>query len=566
MKFKNILLLSLSSLLLVSCGNNAVNPIDPNPDDSKNNDITIKDSFFTELKKGYILTTKVSETINNETKYFLEKVEHNGKAYSSFVYSYADTLDTATNKTLTTSETYYELEEDGTTYVANGRLGINNKIKLSKIKYGNDLNYAEFEKYGFSNFFNYFSASTFSTMFDKVSGKENTYSLKETYKDNIIGTAISTQLYGQPGLNLDSFVLEFNNDGIKAINASLEYTTSTKIYDYTIDATIEAKGNINFEEAYKPFEAKEDTNFDSFYNDVKNKNYTLYIQNYEGSTQTSYITLLLDQNKFTYILGDEDGEETTINAIKKTDGSCYSITSTEDGDGNDGYQYSNAMDKKLFDNIIPSLDISGDIFTYDENKYEYVVKNGITDTMDSIVGFEVNADVIDELSMQLYVYEGVPNQYIITNKHNDSITYITITNCGSTTIAFNEENIKEKTSWKESLFAKASDYNILKVLLNNDTSILPIPANMDQEGERSIEGNITDNSSSTMKLIYNVTGAYDDDTILDYYLLLLDYEWEMDEDNFCFYKQINNKKLKAEVLVTEDAPNKFYIQFSYVNE
>ena len=133
MKFKNILLLSLSSLLLVSCGNNAVNPIDPNPDDSKNNDITIKDSFFTELKKGYILTTKVSETINNETKYFLEKVEHNGKAYSSFVYSYADTLDTATNKTLTNSETYYELEEDGTTYVANGRLGVNNKIKLSKI-------------------------------------------------------------------------------------------------------------------------------------------------------------------------------------------------------------------------------------------------------------------------------------------------------------------------------------------------------------------------------------------------------------------------------------------------
>lgn len=224
------------------------------------------------------------------------------------------------------------------------------------------------------------------------------------------------------------------------------------------------------------------------------------------------------------------------------------------------------MDKKLFDNIIPSLDISGDIFTYDENKYEYVVKNGITDTMDSIVGFEVNADVIDELSMQLYVYEGVPSQYIITNKHNDSITYITITNCGSTTIAFNEENIKEKTSWKESLFAKASDYNILKVLLNNDTSILPIPAYMDQEGERSIEGNITDNSSSTMKLIYNVTGTYDDDTILDYYLLLLDYEWEMDEDNLCFYKQINSKKLKAEVLVTEDAPNKFYIQFSYVNE
>ena len=54
--------------------------------------------------------------------------------------------------------------------------------------------------------------------------------------------------------------------------------------------------------------------------------------------------------------------------------------------------------------------------------------------------------------------------------------------------------------------------------------------------------------------------------ILDYYLLLLDYEWEMDEDNLCFYKQINNKKLKTEVFVTEDAPNKFYIQFSYVNE
>ncbi len=564
MKFKNILVLSLSSLLLVSCGGSTNNN---NNDDNKNQDqtITIQDSFFNNLKQGYILESKVSETINNETKYFIQKQEHKNTAYSSFVYGYADTLDTATTNTLSQKETYYAVKEGNNTYVANGRLGVNNKVNLSKIKYGNDSEYAGFEKYGFINFFTYFSSTTFDVMFEKINNVSNTYSLKDTFKTNSIGTSIATQLYGQPGLVLDSFVLEFNKDGISSIEANLTYDSSKNSYDYTYETKILSSGNINFEEAYTPYAKTQDTKFNAFYSDINNKNFTVYVQNYENSNETTTISLEYDNDKFIYSYLDEDGEETTINAIKK-DNTYYQVLVETDEDNNKTYKYGNPLEESLVNGIIPKFDISGDVFKFDEESHTYKIKENIVDTMDSIVGFEVSAEVINDLEMQLYVYDGGSNQYAITNTYGNNSTYITLSSCGETTIPFNSTNIIEASTWKESLFASSNDFNILKTLLDNDLAILPVPTSMDQEGKWSIVGNITDNSSSTMKLIYDIAGDYDEDTLLDYYFILMDYEWELDEDNECFYKLLENNILKAEVLLTEDTPTKFYIQFSYVTE
>lgn len=563
---KKIAALSLSSLLLFSCNDTRV---DDGGDKEKEDDaITITDSFFNELKQGYILDSIVTETIDGESQYFISESQHNENDYTYLVYGYASSIDAVNKETLETSDTIYPLEEDGETYASSGRLNLNNKVKKYKINYMN-TGFGKYDEMGFKNLFSYVNASSFATLFKASTSKKNVYSLNSDQFSTEFGKAIITQLYGQPGLNLDSFVIEFNKNGIESISASANFTTSTKSYTYLFDTTIVSKGsNIDFKYTYEPYATIEDDAFTKFLTNVNNHNYSMYIQNYVNETEISTISLKLNSDKITYSIEDKEEDETaSYNIIKTSEGKYFYVNENLDASEETTYTYGQETNKETFNKVIPEMKLSRNVFDYDKDTLTYTVKANINDELDSIVPFEVSAETVDNLTMQLYDYSGYP-QYIITNINGKYTTYITISDVGTTTFNFNEDNIKTDTSissWDKSLFDSEDDYNDLLAFLNNDVTNLPLPSGMNLEGNWMKGGEVE--SEDGIDLLYFGDSNVDDDKLLSYYELLVVSDWEIDEDNECFYKTINNKKIKLVAEAYADGTDNYmYIVMTYVTE
>ena len=560
MNYKKIAALSLTSLLLFSCNDTK------NDDGYKDNTVTIVDSFFNELKKGYILDSVVTETINGETAYFITESQHNQDDYTYLVYDYATSASSVNKNVLKTSDTIYPLVENGVKYVATGRLNLNNEVKKYKINYVN-AGYGKYDELGFKNLFSYIDASSFSTLFTKINNVDNAYSLNEDQFNKEFGKAIITQLYGQPGLNLDSFALEFNKDGIATISATANYTGTKGNYSFIFDTTIVSKGDVDFKYTFEPYANVEDSDFNKFIANVNKHNYTMYVQNYVNEVEISDVTLKLNNDKLSYQIEDKQEDETaSYNMIKTSEGKYFYVNESI-GDETTTYTYGAETGEETFNAVIPSMKLSRNVFDYDSDSLTYSVKNNVYDELDSIVPFEVSAETINELTMQLFDYDGY-SQYIITNKNGNNTTYITISDVGSTTFDFNEGNIKTDTSvttWEKSLFDSEDDYNTLLAFLNNDMSNLPLPSGMNAEGYWMIGGEIS--SEEGVDLLYLGSTTVDDDVLYDYYLALMASGWEIDEDNECFYKTINNNKIKLTATAYADgSDNYMYITMTYITQ
>lgn len=494
MKRKNLLILGLTSLfMLTSCGG-VEKPID---DTSKKLELT--DEMFVELGKQYHLENVVHEKINNSSKYYINESLHNGSEFTYEQYKSFDTEAEINKETRLLFETYSREKESGKLLAS--RLDVGNKIAYYDVMMPDGSGYMNWDLLGYDNMFKDLK----STHFSKFS--EDTYTLD---LDNPVvkplAKRIGTQLYGNGGFDIQGLSLYIDKTGITSFNTVFkDYISSTgnTTYSYTIDSKVVAKGeSVKFTRRAQPKEAIEDAAFTTAINSLKEHNFTMTHTNYVKDVVTHVNTIKTNKDKL-YSIRENKEEKTTLHeAIYKKGDSFYNATLI----GANLYQ-AGVVDEKIFTAHFPTFDIARSSFKKDETGTYVFLKNEIEGDFDVATQFENEVTILKDFTIKLE--EG---KITFTNSSKDFKTVVEFTNINSTDTGFTSETVKiydsTKATWDD--LVRPNDLAIIQAIFGDDYNVnLPIPANMRKLDSWSIMDLSEDPNAHIYLLAYQPTGTSD---------------------------------------------------------
>lgn len=468
MKKSKILLMVLASMfLLASCGEVTDDPT-PEPDDpsgeiddpSKDPNIpggeegekpgeeeTPEPVTFDDVLKSYQKGYKLSATFNesygevNRTFYSETQVE-DGKLTYRMKNNENDTE-------FRINETYIKGENGR---VLSTRLDVSNTLNTYTVYNPSTSNPFMFDEDGYSNFFKLLEASDFEV-------KDQTYTLKMDLEDSdAIYESISTQLYGNPGLVLDTFVINLDEAGIESIDSTLSFKGASVDYSYTAEIEISPLGeNVTIEVAYSPFEEVEDATFDDAFEKLKQGNYTVTVDNYDGDVLSFSSIFKTTKDGIYYKTPAENDDFYEIAfALNSEDGLIYEASKGEDGN----YYFTELVGMEgSLDELRPSLAIARECFDYNAETSTYTMKDGVEGDTGALTILPVVADIFDDISISIK-----DNEVVVTNIYSDQKTVLTFSNIGTTTQDFTYESFLQPA--QDVLLKNLIDPTVAVAMLN----------------------------------------------------------------------------------------------------
>ncbi len=439
--------------LLFSCqgGNststNSQGSIPPSPSSVPSSSLWTEE-LLQELQKGVKSDIQVHETTSDAERDYLLTTAEKEKEFS--VIQYADL--TKNEKVL--HEYFLAEAGDEKNYAYNTRLDVSNTVKKYRVYNPATSAYYTWED-GFSNVFTYLHLDDFVAQQDEV------YALKdEVLEKEEVASALSCFLYGNPGLQMESFALKIQEDLLTFEASSLPFVGS-KIYHYTFQGTVIEKGEqVTMDHRAILFDDVEDEAFAHMLEELKKQNYTATIYDIENGVESTPSVYYADKTKVYYQTssGIRDGfyvnKDNLLQEIIQIDGVYYRV--------------GEPMDESI-QLFLPSFAIHRGCF--EKNGNVYTMKKGVEGDLSCINPLEVLCSELSAFTIQ--IGEG---QYIFENSYGKNKTKIVISEIGTTTIAIDEDTIPSfvAKSWKEVL--SSDDYNfIVNIIGEEELQALPLP-------------------------------------------------------------------------------------------
>ena len=406
------------------------------------------EELLQELQKGVKSDIKVHETTSDAERDYLLTTAEKEKEFS--VIQYEDL--TKSKKVL--HEYFLAEAGDENNYAYNTRLDVSNTVKKYRVYNPATSAYYTWED-GFSNVF------TYLTLEDFVSKEDGVHALKdEVLEKEEVASALSCFLYGNPGLQMESFALKVQEDQLTFEASSLPFVGS-KIYHYTFQGTVIEKGEqVTMDHRAILFDDVEDALFAKMLEDLRKQNYTATIIDSENGVEGTPSVYYADKTKVYYQTssGIRDGfyvnKDNLLQEIIQIDGVYYRV----------GEPMEESI--QLF---LPSFAIHRGCF--EKNGNVYTMKNNVEGDLSCINPLEVLCSELSAFTIQ--IEEG---QYIFENRYGNDKTRIVISNIGTTTIAIDEDTIQPfvAKSWKEVL--SKDDYNFVAAIIGEEElQVLPLP-------------------------------------------------------------------------------------------
>lgn len=398
-------------------------------------------SALNSFSKGIKVDVQLNEKYgNNENTYRLVNTSKN-KEFSFVQYK-------GEEKVL---HEYYASSNDDE-FIYQTRLNVANEYNYYKVY--NPVTY-DFYKWsdGYDNVFSSLTEDSFTFENSLYSLKEEALKLASPY--------LSTLLYGNPGLDVTSFVV--GNEGLDIkISATAKFEGSTT-YDYTFAASVVSYGE-KVEMDYKdvPYSEVKDEVFEKMISDLKGNNYTARITNDDGFDLVESVFYSNEDKVYyetsEYHAGFYVNEENLIQEVKK--------------EGEDFYKVSSPMEGNISE-VMPSFNVSRAVF--DEKDGIYTLKDKVEGEMSSFIVLEAFADTLDELEIRV-----TENGYEVKNTYDDCLTTVEFVDIGSTEVGFNKDTVLEpvlSVTWDSVL--DEDSYNLLVDIAGEYASLIPVPEGYD---------------------------------------------------------------------------------------
>lgn len=422
MKKNKGLLLLVSLLALTGCGKNSES-VEEKSDDSINQDTT------SEVKED-ILTKQVIDSLSN--KVMLESVikdDSNLKSYAiqtAFMDKQFAITQYSDDKFLEDDKTYKEyytsngVDNDSNIYAT--RLQVNNKLKYYKVYNPSSGNYYRWED-GYEDVFRKLNVSDFTR------NDYNSFSLK----DDVISNKdrnheLSTLVYGNPGYDVTSFTLYFDDDENIKIDSKAKFTSSNNTYQYSSVGSI--KDFTIMPNVISPLENVVDIDFDNIKSKLHQRNYicTLTEDNLEDNTKKTIAIIKAAGDRVLF-----SGDGLPLNGIGfARDGDKY----VQEYIKNSQDEYVKGTREEGSLNIyFPTIDIASSCFTRTDgyNSLIYTMKDGLEG--DSTVYTPLEHS-LEELYHFEFQYDIDKDIIYMSNKSNKYYVLAQFEDIGKTTLPF----------------------------------------------------------------------------------------------------------------------------------
>ncbi len=457
---KSIMALSLLSLIsLTACGGitSSSQNSSPAPSTSSSATFTLTQDTLDQLSLGYSLETLVTEDVNGKISYFYTDSFHDAESYTVKVYEASQS--TPTKDVNEIFETY-SADEQG--YLVSERRNLNNEKNFIRVYNPYTSEYSLFDD-NYSNFFTFLSIDDFEKSGDA-------YVLSEEAKA-AVSPYIITQLYGNPGFELDSLTIEERNGSIYLVTTPKPFVTSSTTYNYIFESKIvELGSDITIPKRAEPYAEVTDEKFTDMITSLRSKNYKMVQKDYQGNQLAATSTFIVNGN-LTYRENEFDGVSYKVAAYK--DGENYYEANKE------GTEFIKArqITAEEFSALYSSFNISRACF--DESDGIYTVKDDVNgDTF----AYSIFASLVNEISdFSIEIKDG---SYIFTNKNGTNKTVVEFTDIGSADVGYQVSDVKEpsaEVSWKD-ILDEYSLANLTSVLGEEKLASFPVPEGFNLEG------------------------------------------------------------------------------------
>lgn len=457
---KSIMALSLLSLISLSaCGGltSSSQNSSPAPSTSSSATFTLTQDTLDQLSLGYSLETLVTEDVNGKISYFYTDSFHDAESYTVKVYEASQS--TPTKDVNEIFETY-SADEQG--YLVSERRNLNNEKNFVKVYNPYTSEYSLFDD-NYSNFFTFLSIDDFEKSGDAYVLSDNAKAAVSPY--------IITQLYGNPGFELDSLAIEERNGSIYLVTTPKPFVTSSTTYNYIFESKIVEFGNdITIPKRAEPYAEVTDAKFTEMITSLKGKNYKMVQKDYQGSQLAATSTFIVNGD-LTYRENEFDGVSYKVAAYK--DGDNYYEANKE------GTEFIKArqITAEEFSALYSSFNISHACF--DESDGIYTVKDDVNgDTF----AYSIFASLVSEIND--FTIEIKDGSYIFTNKNGTNKTIVEFTDIGSADVGYQVSDVKEpsaEVSWKD-ILDEYSLANLTSVLGEEKLASFPVPEGFNLEG------------------------------------------------------------------------------------
>lgn len=412
------------------------------------NQSTFEEADFIALQEGFRLGVVVNEKVDGKEKIYQIDTAHQGDSFSYIQYT----------DSVGTEKQFHEcyVKQEGSDRLFTTRLDVANEVHYYPV-----YNPATSEYYtwndGYENVFTKLVYSDFIR-------KDNHYELSES-KLAEVSPFLITQVYGNPGLVLDTFSLTIKSKNI-FLNIEASFQMSKKVYDYTFDALVVEKGSsVCVDATAVPFEEVSDASFEQMMTTLKSYNWTASATNYEQDSVTSTSIFQTNENKLFYSIQDgvlEAGfyvtDENLVQEVTKMNGEFYRVGEPLEGS---------------LTEIWPSFRISRACFDLvDGTTNQYKMKK-VEGDLGTLYPLYVEADVLAD-----FVITIEENRYIFENRYQDVKTTIIFDQLGSTDVGFSKETVKDYTetvTWAEILDADSYAF-VLQITSEEELNLLPVPS------------------------------------------------------------------------------------------
>lgn len=412
------------------------------------NQTSFEEADFIALQKGFRFEVLVQEKVDGSEKSYRIDTAHQGDSFSYIQYKDMEG----------TEKQYHEcyVKQDGSNQIFSTRLDVANEVHYYPV-----YNPATSEYYtwndGYENVFGKLAYSDFS--------KEDNHYVLSADKLTEVSSFLITQVYGNPGLVLDTFSLYVKNKNI-SLNIEASFKVGDKQYAYTFDASVVEKGDtVRVDATAVPFEAVSDASFEQMLTTLKSHNWTATTTNYEQDSVTSSSILKSNEDKFYYSFPGTElqagfyvTDENLVQEVTHIDGEFYRVGEPMEGS---------------LDEIRSPFHISRACFDLvDGTTIQYKMKN-VEGDLGTIYPLYVEADTLSDFVITIET-----DQYIFENRYGDVKTTIVFNQLGTTDVGFNKDTVKdyvEAVTWASILDADSYAF-VLQIASEESLNALPVPS------------------------------------------------------------------------------------------
>lgn len=348
-------------------------------------------------------------------------------------------------------ETYYQKEDD---QLKSARLDISNTLNFYSLYNPVTYDYYLFEQDGFMNFFLELAMDDFQ--------KEGTQYILEK-GDAALENAIVTQLYGNPGFDLQSLAFEVAD--AKTLSFEADFTFQTT-YSYHYEGTFAAleEGEAILERAV-PYPEVSDSTFETALEKLKAGNYTLVQKDYEGDELLSTSNYKINEKGVSY----------------QTNGYDMYYYVTEDGKiqicerFDDVYVRQGEPEEGSLKELMPSFRLSP--ATMDKTAENvYTLKDDVEGDLLAMTIFETAASELSDFTLTI-----TDEKIVATNVSGEYKTELTFTDLGTTDHGIADEDIQDPSTSADfiDLLEEESANNLL-ALMGEEANSFPAPTDFTQ--------------------------------------------------------------------------------------